>query len=141
MQAQLTLLDRKGEPHNLRQKEFDEASETLGVHIAMNGNQTGLIESLKEKADLFAERVCTIPSDFNTVQYVYEVSLMPQLGYCFAAQSIPKSSWKYIMKKAKKQSFKGREWQLCFLRKLSMVQLDMETLVSKTHTLNKESSN
>ena len=27
---------------------------------------------------------------------------MAQLGYCFAAQSIPKSSWKYIMKKAKK---------------------------------------
>ena len=102
MQAQLTLLDRKGERHNLRQKEFDEASETLGVHIAMNGDQTGLIEALKEKADLFAEQVCTIPSDFNTVQYVYEVSLMPQLGYCFAAQSIPKSSWKYIMKKAKK---------------------------------------
>ena len=60
MQVQLTLLGRKGERHNLRRKEFDEASETLGVHIAMNGDQTGLIKALKEKADLFAEQVCIV---------------------------------------------------------------------------------
>ena len=55
MVTQFTLLDRKGDRYNLRKKEVNEGSKHLGVHIAINGSQKGLVNILKHKADGFAE--------------------------------------------------------------------------------------
>ena len=46
MQGEYTLTDKQGNRHSLKRLEGSTGSETLGVFIAMDGNQEDQIEAL-----------------------------------------------------------------------------------------------
>ena len=56
MEANCTLNDKFENQHNLQQISVSEAYETLGVYLAMDGNQKKHMESLREKAGKFREK-------------------------------------------------------------------------------------
>ena len=52
-----TLNDKFGTPHPSKRLNVHEGLETLGVFIAMDGNQTDQLNNLREKEEVFAEQI------------------------------------------------------------------------------------
>lgn len=57
MEGEYTLTDKHGNWHPLKRLEVSTGLETLGVFIAMDGNQEAQIKSLAEKSKSFAEKM------------------------------------------------------------------------------------
>jgi hypothetical protein len=75
-----------------------EARETLGVFIAMNGNQTTQTQELWEKAVLWAELVCSGRFTHAEAWFSLQYCIMKSLEYPLMATSLSKVQCNKIMK-------------------------------------------
>ena len=82
---------RRLDPHETVDK-------TLGVYLAMDGNNSREIEHLKTEVQRFCETVRTQKIECNDAWYIFEHSIMKTLEYPLAALTLNYSEWDSIMK-------------------------------------------
>ena len=82
MEGSYSLTDKKGNRHPLKRLEVSTGSETLGVFIAMDGNQEAQIKSLKEKSKNFAAKMKAKQCEPNIAMYTYNTCFMKSMEYC-----------------------------------------------------------
>ena len=114
MPGQCTLDDKYGNQHHLRQIEVSEAVETLGVYLAMDGNQVKHKEVLQEKADKFAEQIAKSNCDSSTATYTYNKCLMASLEYSLVVSDFTEKEWNTIVNKAKRKSLHKSHYSAYF---------------------------
>ena len=101
MEGTYTLMDKTGQRHLLTRLEVSQGKETLGVFIAMDGNQTNQIAELETKSKEYAAQIMASTCDYNTAVYSYNSCFMKSLEYCMPVTSIGKESWTTIVKHVK----------------------------------------
>ena len=101
MEGEYTLTDKHGNRHPLKRLEVSTGSETLGVFIAMNGNQEAQIKSLTEKSKSFAAKMRTKQCDPNIAIYTYNASFIKSMEYCMPVTHLSKKIWTSIIHPAK----------------------------------------
>ncbi len=95
----LTIRDISGTSRvALDRLDMHEARETLGVFIAMNGNQIAMTQELWEKACLWADRIRTGHFTHAEAWYSLQFCIMKSLEYPLAASSLSKKDCEKIMK-------------------------------------------
>ena len=85
MPGEITLLDRNGIRIPLERLDVFVAAESLGVQIAMDGNQDKQIDIMKKKAQEFAAQISTKKVSRNDALYTYNSSFMKTSEYPIAA--------------------------------------------------------
>ena len=96
MEANSTLNDKYGNQHNLKRIPVSEACETLGVYLAMDGNQKKHMESLKEKADEYGEKIIKSSCDPNTAIYTYNSCFMKSIEYSHVVSDFSYKEWNHM---------------------------------------------
>jgi hypothetical protein len=97
--ASLTIRDIPGTGRvELERLDIHEAKETLGVFIAMNGNQKAQTQELWEKASLWADKVRTGKFTQAEAWFSLQFCIMKSLEYPLAATSLSKVQCDRIMK-------------------------------------------
>ena len=104
MPRNCTLNDKFENPYNLKQISVSEACKTLGVYLAMDGNQKKHIELLQEKANEFAEKIIRSNCDPNTAIYTYNSCLMKSLEYSMVISDFTYTEWNQIVYQAKQRT-------------------------------------
>jgi hypothetical protein len=95
----ITIRDTSGaERVELERLEVDEARETLGVFIAMDGNQEDQTQSLWEKANKWADQVRTGRFSHAEAWFSLQYCIMKSLEYPLMATSLSKEQCNRIMK-------------------------------------------
>ena len=74
-----------------------EARETLGIFIAMDGNQEAQVEHLRNKANLFAEQIRTGFVSKEEAWHSLHTTIMKTLEYPMEAINLTKPQWDYVM--------------------------------------------
>ena len=82
----------------LERLEVQEARETLGVFIAMDGNQTAQTQALWEKATIWADKVRTGKFSQAEAWFSLQYCVMKSLEYPLTATSLSKAQCEKIMK-------------------------------------------
>ena len=90
MLGEFYLLDKDSTQHPLKRCEVSQATETLGVFIAMDGNLMAQKEALKEKAKSFAEKLRTSQCEPNTAIYAFNTCFIKSMEYCMPATNFIK---------------------------------------------------
>jgi len=93
MPEEITLLDRNGIRITLERLYVSVAAESLGVWIAMDGNQDKKIDIMKKKAQEFAAQISTKKVSRNDALYTYSPSFMKKLEYPTAATRLTEDQW------------------------------------------------
>jgi hypothetical protein len=96
--AELSIRDADGVRHNLRRCDPSELNETLGIHIAMDGNWKDEIEYLHAKATKFQALIRAGFLTRNKAWYSINATIMKTLEYPMIATSISHADWEFIMK-------------------------------------------
>ena len=95
----LTIRDIPGTGRvDLNRLDVHEARETLGVFIAMNGNQEAQTQALWEKANLWAEKVRVGRFSHAEAWFSLQFGIMKSLEYPLMATSLSKDQCDKIMK-------------------------------------------
>ena len=104
MPGECTLNDKYGNPHLLQRTSASEAIKTLGVWMAMDGNQKKHKEVLKAKADAYGEKAIRSNCDPNTAIYSYNRCIMKGLEYSHVISNFTKQEWDDIVCQAKRRT-------------------------------------
>jgi hypothetical protein len=97
--GEITIRDITGDGRvELERLEVDEARETLGVFIAMDGNQTAQTEALMTKANAWADKVRTGHFSQAEAWFSLQYCVMKSLEYPLMATSLSKKQCDKIMK-------------------------------------------
>jgi hypothetical protein len=86
-----------GENEELTRLEPNEARKTLGIMIAMDGNQKAEVEFLRNKADIFANYIRCSALDKNDTWQALNTVFMKVIEYPMAAISLTDNKWDYVM--------------------------------------------
>ena len=98
MPGDLTVLDAAGVRQTLTRHEPDHAEKTLGVFMAMDGNNEGEIEYLTGKVKDFAAKIRASQNKLrNDVWVAVKTTIMKTLEYPMAALTLTKAQWDKIM--------------------------------------------
>ena len=82
IQGNYHLLDKNKNKEPLKKLDVSEGSETLGIYIAMNGNNVDQRKNLENKAKKMADQLCTKICEPNTSTYVFNSCFMASIRYC-----------------------------------------------------------
>ena len=104
MEGSYLLNNQFGHPHNLERLDVSVGRETLGVHIAMDGNQDDQVISLENKSKDYAAKIMASRYNQNTAVYSYNRCFMKSLEYCMPVMSISKAQWTKIVKPGKQRA-------------------------------------
>jgi hypothetical protein len=81
MQGNITLPDANGQEYIVAREEVYTAFESLGVWLALDGNQEKLKEVLTETSHVFGSQVSTSKCSKNDDLYTYNNSFMASMQY------------------------------------------------------------
>jgi len=90
MPGEITLLDRNNIRIPLERLDVSVAAESLGVWIAMDGNQDKQIDIMKKKAQVFAAQISTKKVSRNDALYFF---VSKTLEYPMAATRLAEDQW------------------------------------------------
>ena len=88
MPGEFNILDNDGIRHPIQRFEPSEGKETLGVCLAMDGNEEAQYDHLMAKAELFASQIRGADVDHNTAFYTLQNSFMKTIEYCLPAVNL-----------------------------------------------------
>jgi hypothetical protein len=92
----LTVLDN-GHRVTLRRFEPADSNVTLGIHLAMDGNQVGERKYLRQEADDFADRYRTAPGvSANDAWEGLLTTIMATFKYPAAATQLTEQDWEFV---------------------------------------------
>lgn len=74
-----------------------EANETLGIYIAMDGNQKAEVTSLRSKTAAFAEQIRTGFIQKDKAWHALHSTILKTLEYPMEAINLSKRQWDYVM--------------------------------------------
>jgi hypothetical protein len=94
---EITVKDYQGVPTTLKRLECTEAIETLGVFLAMDGNNRQQIIKMQKKAMEFAEQVRIGRVTREEAWYAVNSTIMKTLEYPMEAINLTKKDWEEIM--------------------------------------------
>jgi hypothetical protein len=72
-------------------------TKTLGVFLAMEGNQRAQFLFLKEAAIIFADQIRSSKCDKNTALYTYTSCFMKSMEYCMTTTNFSETEWNAIL--------------------------------------------
>jgi hypothetical protein len=98
MPGKLSILDTTGQQVILERHDPSEATETLGVWQAMDGNNIKQIAQLRKKTKEFADCMRTGYLSKNNAWYAINTTIMKTLEYLMTATTISEAEWEDIMK-------------------------------------------
>jgi hypothetical protein len=104
MSGSFTLIDKHGNRETLRRLEVWQVQKTLGVFLAMDGNQRAQFLFLKEAAITFADQIRSSKCDKNTALYTYNTCFMKSMKYCMTTTNFSGTEWNAILAQALKYS-------------------------------------
>ena len=90
--------------NNLKCLKVHKGSETLGVIITMDGNQTDELKNLRENSKFFTNRIWTSHYDANTTIYTYNSCFNKSMEYCMPVTNLSENIWNHIVTQAKPHS-------------------------------------
>jgi hypothetical protein len=90
MPGSFTLVDKHSNREILTRLEVWEAQKTLGVFLAMDGNQRAQFLFLREKSKEFANQIRSSKCDKNTALYTYNSCFMKSMEYCMTTTRNPR---------------------------------------------------
>jgi hypothetical protein len=82
---------------NLTRYDVDHAEETLGVYLAMDGNNHDECEALRKKAEDYADCIRTGFLSRDDAVVALHSTIMKSLEYPLAATTMTKKQWDYVM--------------------------------------------
>jgi hypothetical protein len=82
---------------NLTRYDVDHAEETLGVYLAMDGNNQEECEALRKKAEDYADCIRTGFLSRDDAVVALHSTIMKSLEYPLAATTMTKKQWDYVM--------------------------------------------
>jgi hypothetical protein len=97
MPGALSILDTTGQRVTLERHDPSEATETLGVWQAMDGNNVEQIAQLRQKTEDFADSMRTGYLSKNDAWYAINTTIMKTLEYPMTATTIGEKDWESIM--------------------------------------------
>ena len=97
MPGELSILDTNGQRVTLVRHEPSDATETLGVWQAMDGNNTKQVAQLLKKTEDFADCMRTGYLSRNDAWYAINTTIMKTLEYPMTATTISEAEWESIM--------------------------------------------
>jgi hypothetical protein len=104
MPGSFTLVDKHGNREILTRLEVWQAQKTLGVFLAMDGNQRAQFLFLREKSIEFANQIRSSKCDKNTALYTYNSCFMKSMEYCMTTTNFSETEWNAILAPALKVS-------------------------------------
>ena len=108
--GELTIRDTCGTKRVvLKRYDPDIAKETLGVFLAMDGNNKDEIIKLRNKTEEFAEQLRTGVINKWDAWYAITVTIMKTLEYPMMATTITEKEWDFIMSPIRKQGLPKME--------------------------------
>ena len=81
MPAEFTLTDKDGNCHPLVRLEVSEGRKSLGVYIAVDGNEKSQKEYLIGMARTYAEQIHTSQTTPDTAMYTYKPCFLKAIEY------------------------------------------------------------
>lgn len=118
MPGSFTLIDKHGIRQELKRMDVSEAENTLGVFLAMDGNQRRQFLFLKGEAVKFGEQIRSSKCDKNTALYTYNSCFMKSMEYCMTTTNFSESQWNEILAPALKYSLQRLGMSATFPRDL-----------------------
>ncbi len=98
MPASLSVIDTDGSARvSLKRHPTNHAEETLGVLLAMDGNNKGAIAHLRRKAETIAATAQSSPMAPDEAWYTLESSVMKTFEYPLEALTIDREQWQSIL--------------------------------------------
>jgi Leu/Phe-tRNA-protein transferase len=104
----LHLIDKHGNRETLKRLEVWQAQKTLGVFLAMDGNQRAQFLFLKEAAIIFADQIRSSKCVKNTALYTYNSCFMKSMEYCMTTTNFSETEWNAILAPALKYSLQNQ---------------------------------
>ena len=104
MPGSFTLIDKHGIRQELKRMDVSEAENTLGVFLAMDGNQRRQFLFLKGEEVKFGDQIRSSKCDKNTALYTYNSCFMKSMEYCMTTTNFSESQWNEILAPALKYS-------------------------------------
>lgn len=93
----ITVRDADGQQKILPRLDPHEANETLGIHIAMDGNQAAEVLSLRSKTAAFAEKIRTGFIQRDEAWHALNTTILKTLEYPMEAINLTRRQWDYVM--------------------------------------------
>ena len=87
--------------HRLERLEAEDTRETLGVYVAMSGDQEKQRKELQNKALKFASKMQTGSYSPNEAIWTYKHCFQPQIFYCTSVTDFNNDQWTNIVAPAK----------------------------------------
>jgi hypothetical protein len=103
MPGNITLPDANGQAYVVAREEVPTAFESLGVWIALDGNQEKMKAILTESSHVFASQVSTSKCSRNDALYTYSNSFMASMQYPMMATQFSENEWNKIIDQPFKQ--------------------------------------
>ena len=104
MEGSYYLLDKNDEKQDLQRYEVSKGSETLGIFIAMDGNNEDQRLNLRSKAEKFGEQINTSHCEPNEAIYMYNHCFIKSMEYCMPVTCFTEDEWNNIVAPAKKRT-------------------------------------
>ena len=100
MPGQLTVRDQHGHRIPLRRHEPHHAEKTLGVFVALDGNQEAEYDYLLEHSKTFADQLKPQRIARNNAMYAFQASFLKTIEYPMIATMLTEKDWRGIMRPA-----------------------------------------
>jgi hypothetical protein len=100
MPGNITLPDESGSEYVVAREEVSTAFESLGVWLALDGNQEKLKEVLTETSHVFGSQVSTSKCSKNDTLYTYNNSFMASMQYPMIATQFTESECNKLIRPA-----------------------------------------
>ena len=97
MPGEFTLTDRYGICHAFDRLEPIIGKETLGIPIALDGNQKTLALSLRKKAEDFGEKIRSSQCTADTAMYTYNTYFLKSIEYSCIVTNFDSDKWNKIL--------------------------------------------
>ena len=98
MPGEFTIQNKDGIQATLKRHEISHADKTLGVFIAMDGNEEAEIEHLKKLSEKFGHQLRTAKCEKNASMYTLQYSLMKTFEYPMVATQLDEGTWTAILR-------------------------------------------
>ena len=103
VEQQMTVKDHQGKPTIMKLLQPNEAQEMLGVRLAPDGNQQDQVQAMKEKMNLYAERVRTGHLNRHEAWISLTMVTMKAMEYMMPAMTLSPEEYNDLMKPILKQ--------------------------------------
>ena len=100
MPGSFTLIDKHGTRRELKRMNAEEAEKTLGVYLAMDGNDGRQFRHLHEEAVKFGDQIRSSKCDNNTAFYTYTNCFLKSMEYCMPTTDFTETQWNDILRPA-----------------------------------------